>query len=374
MSKTALEKAQAMPMRQVQNVPQLLVNAEVRTRLREIATKALGPDRIIRLFAESARQTPKLLQCEPMSVFNALIQCANTGLEPNTWRGHAYLIPYGKVCTFIAGYKGMIDMARRHPDVLTIHADVAYDDDEAWSFEYGSNTHLRHIPGPHKGKITHAYCYVKLRDGAEAFRVLTYDEIIAHRDQYSQGWKTAVKFKKTAESPWVKDEAAMCKKTAVRAIANGGLLPMSNEFLLALANDEGEAEQAAADDPMDAIIAGLEDGGATIDGEAHEVDGDDDAPEAAKKPEQKPVKVKTGKAKREAKADNAPSMRDAIQWQNIYNTMAADLLDAASKNDFIETYGEQLDGMKIEAPELFDQISAEINDAFNADGQGAMDV
>lgn len=275
------------PLRQVQDVKSLLMNQQARDQLSMVAAKHMNPERMMRVVANAIRTTPKLGQCDPMSFLGALMHCASMGLEPNTPLGHAYLIPFENKrkgiteVQVVVGYKGFIDLARRSGQLATIHGDIVYDDDEVWSHEYGSNQHLRHRPGPRKGNRVGAYCFVKLNLGdgitAEGHRFMSMEEIIAHRNQYSQGWKTAVRFNKTADSPW--NEAnpafeAMAIKTAVRALANRGELPMSIEFMAAMETDEAKANYGSfAMDPTQ---------GVTIEGEVGEPDADpqitEDAP------------------------------------------------------------------------------------------------
>ena len=226
-----------------------------------------------------------------MSVLNAMIQCATLGLEPNTVMGHAYMIPYGKECTFIIGYKGMCDLARRHPSVVAIQASVVYSDDELFSYEYGTNRHLRHKPGPCEGEITHAYCHVTLKDG-DAFAVLTRGQILKIRDA-SSGWKSAVQRGKTKSNPWTTHEDRMFRKTAIRALANGGEMPMSNEFHIALSVDD-----RAAPDTLPKFDDGDPLSGLTIDGTLAEEE--DESPEAGS-----PTPPPTG-GDREQKAGDAP--------------------------------------------------------------------
>jgi recombination protein RecT len=244
-----LAVVKTQPLRQCASVRELLMNDQARDQLAQVAAKHLKPERMMRLMANALRTTPKLGECEPMSLLGALMTTASLGLEPNTVLGHAYLIPFENrrknvvEVQLVVGYKGFMDLARRSGQIVAIHADVVYSDDEFWSYEYGSDTHLRHKPGPRQGEKTHAYCHVKLRDG-EAFVVLPWAEIIKTRDQ-SQGWKTAVRFNKTAESPWTVHEDRMAAKTAVRRMANSGEMPLSVELLRGLDLDEKQADYSA---------------------------------------------------------------------------------------------------------------------------------
>ena len=268
---TALEAIKNAPLRQVKSVKDLLWNDQAKAQLTAVAAKHMNPERMMRVVANAIRSTPALQECEPMSFLGALMQCAALGLEPNTPLGHAYLIPFKNnkkgitEVQMVVGYKGFIDLARRSGQLAHIHGDVIYDDDKLFSHEYGSNQHLRHIPGPRRGKMIGAYCYVKLKSDdmvAEGHRVMSVEEIIRHRDTYSQGWKTAVRFGKTKDSPWNPENPAfeaMCIKTAVRAMANRGELPMSIEFMEAIEADEAKADyRAFAMDPTQGLTIDLE--------------------------------------------------------------------------------------------------------------------
>lgn len=359
-----LSTVEALPLRQVQNVRQLLVNKEAETRLASIATKQLGADKLVKLTIEALRRTPKIGDCDPMSVFNAMIQCATLGLEPNTVQQHAFLIPYGKECTFVIGYKGMADLARRHPSVVSIHSDVVYSDDDLWTYEYGSGVHLRHKPGPRLGKPTHAYCYVKLRDG-EAFTVLPWAQVLKTRDQ-SQGWQSAVKYGKTAKSPWHTHTDRMAAKTALRALANAGEMPMANEFLAAIRADERAGANTLPEpgyNPLDDM---------TIEGDFDEVTGEvrpDPEPERKVAP---PAERKTAakpKPEEKTQAGQKPNTKaDAEDWTAFYEMLVAGWMDGADPAVDLEDRSETLDRMKAADPALHGRLMEEA-DAFLLNGE-----
>ena len=56
--------------------------------------KHMDADRMIRIALTTFRRTPKLLDCDPKTLFGAVISCAQLGLEPDGYRGEAYLLPY----------------------------------------------------------------------------------------------------------------------------------------------------------------------------------------------------------------------------------------------------------------------------------------
>lgn len=282
------------PLRQVKTVQELLNNDMARQQLATVAAEHMKPQQMMRLMAGAIQKTPKLAQCEPITLLGAMMTCASLGLQPNTPLGHAYLIPFENKrkgiteVQLIIGYKGMIDLARRSGSVVNIHADVVYQGDE-FSYEYGSNQHLRHVPGGNRDTPTHAYCHAKLTDG-EAFIVLPYEVVLGIRDQ-SQGYKTAKRFN-SKDTPWIAHEHQMARKTAVRALFNE--LPISIEKAAdaLTVDDEPSNFHAFAMDPSTVIPTT----GEVIEGTAEDRE-EEEEPEQVKEPPQ-PVKEppKTEKA------------------------------------------------------------------------------
>lgn len=356
------------PLRQVKNVGELLWNEAARQQLATVAAKHMSPERLMRVVANAIRTTPKLQECDPLSMLGALMQCATLGLEPNTVLGHAYLIPFenkrkGIVeVQLIVGYKGFADLARRTGQVVGLHADVVYDDDELWSFEYGSDMHLRHKPGPRNGKKTHVYCHVKLKDG-QAFVVLPWEEVVKIRDK-SQGWQTAKRFGKTADSPWTVHEDRMGAKTAVRALANRGEMPLSIEFMDAMEIDDATVDYASyAKNPA---------GGVVIEGEVEETAHDPETgevtepqtiekpkPETVLKPARETAPVKAAQAET-APAEARAQPLAADRYVNLRAAILRDLDQSGDTGGVTGFYAEVLEDMAVNAPDMLAEIKAKV--------------
>ena len=298
------------PLRQVADVKHLLMNEQARDQLAMVAAKHMNPERMMRVVANAIRTTPKLGQCEPMSLLGALMQCAALGIEPNTILGHAYLIPFDKKekdpktgkwevvrtdVQLIVGYRGLIDLARRSGHITSIAANIHYSDDVFWEYEEGTDARLKHQPGPAEGKKLHAYAIAKFKDGGHAYVVLPWAHVMKIRDG-SQGWQQAVRTGKTAESPWQKHEEEMEKKTAVRALAK--YLPLSIEFVEAMQLDGSQADyRTFAMDPTQ---------GVTIEGEADAVENDGAVEAEAKQIEQTQTQRANFDQQEKRQADPAP--------------------------------------------------------------------
>ena len=192
--------------------------------------KHLNADRIIRVAMTSIQRTPKLLDCDPKSLIGAIIQSAQLGLEPDGVLGHAYLIPYGNQVQFIPGYKGLIDLARRSGQVVSIGSHVVYSN-EKFSLKFGFDETLEHEPLPpsKRGERKGVYAVARLKDGSVHFEWLWSEEVEAVKSQ-------SLKKMKRPSGPWIDNEDEMWRKTSIRRLAK--YLPLSVEFAKAAAVDE----------------------------------------------------------------------------------------------------------------------------------------
>ena len=118
---------------------------EIKKALPEVIT----PERFTRMALSALNTTPRLRECTQISFLAALMNAAQLGLEPNTPLGQAYLIPYNNKgameCQFQIGYKGLIDLSYRNPQMQIISAQVVYENDE-FEYELGLNPKLVHRP------------------------------------------------------------------------------------------------------------------------------------------------------------------------------------------------------------------------------------
>ena len=378
---TAIEKIKTKPLTQITNVKELLWNDAAKIQLQQVAAAHMKPERMMRLMANAIRTTPKLGECDPMSLLGGLMTCAGLGLEPNTIMGHAYLIPFKnnrKKITevqLVVGYKGLIDLARRSGHITSISANIHYSDDEVWEYEEGTEARLRHIPGAQEGDKRHAYAIAKFRDGGHAYVVLPWAKVMKIRDG-SQGWQTAVKFGATDRNPWKSHEDEMAKKTAIRALAK--YLPLSVEFRDALTVDGGKADFAAfAMNPADQLDATPDDeDNRTIDGEATDLDADQDGDQGADrkaddaKGEQvpTPVQKQAKPAAAEKKPDPETAERDMAEEASA--GLIARIMSDLTEADSADAADAVMSLWQDQIATLSEQAQADINTAAANVGRG----
>ena len=146
----------------------------------------LSAERMCRIALTCFRVTPRLADCEPTSVFAAVIQAAQLGLEPGL-NGRAYIIPYGTQATFVPGWKGLVELANRSGRASVWTGAVFEGDQFKWG--NGSKPYVEHLPGDEfdATKLTHAYAvgWVKGADWP-VIEVWTRAKIEKHRDRYNR--------------------------------------------------------------------------------------------------------------------------------------------------------------------------------------------
>jgi recombination protein RecT len=193
--------------------------------------KHLTPERMTRIAMTELRKNPKLCECDPMSFIAAIMQASQLGLEPGVL-GSCYLIPFwnsklGKFeCTFMPGYRGFLDLARRSGQIISLVARAVYENDE-FHYEFGLKENIVHKPCmDDRGELVAVYAVALLKDGGHQFEVMSKREVDAVKEK-SQG---------KSGSPWNDYYSEMARKTVVRKLFKW--LPCSVEMQKAVSLDE----------------------------------------------------------------------------------------------------------------------------------------
>ena len=250
------------------SIEEVLHGDGVRKALNDVLPKAMDLPRFTRIALSTLKKNQDLAQCDSSSFFNALLQSAVLGLEPNTPMGHSYLIPYGRECTLVVGYQGYMELAYRSGAVTDIHANVVRLGDE-FDWAEGTAPFITHKPLAKPESYTrsgttyltgrdttHAYAFARLLDGGQVQVVMLKEEIDAIRSRSSTANK----------GPWVTDPVAMQKKTAIRQLRK--FLPMSPQgrafHMAAGIDDLGESGLAQVFDVPDLVAIHTETSRATV--------------------------------------------------------------------------------------------------------------
>lgn len=125
--------------------------------------KHLTVDRMMRLSLTAFSQNPALQQCSSSSIFSSIIIASQLGLEPGV-NGQGYLVPYNGTCTFIPGWKGLVDLAQRGGR-SSVWTGAVYEGDE-FDYMLGDSPYCRHKPCGEfdNDKLTHVYAIGRVKD------------------------------------------------------------------------------------------------------------------------------------------------------------------------------------------------------------------
>lgn len=179
----------------------------------------LNGELVIRLALTAVKSNPDLMKCEPKSIYKSLTESCQLGLTIDGVLGHAYLVPYGKVCTLIPGYKGLKKLVRNTGEVRIFKTGCVYKGDD---FDYQTVPFsFRHKHGDNArvddNDITHVYTWWELANGACDASVWTYEKAKKHQNQYG------------GKSPaWKNSFPAMSEKSNLRSVINSGAMPTSS--------------------------------------------------------------------------------------------------------------------------------------------------
>lgn len=169
----------------------------------------------------SAHRDARVLECEQQSLFGSIMQAAQVGLDPGEARGLCFLVPFLDVesgrtyCTFMMGYKGIVELLHRSSRVASTYAHVVHQGD-TFDVELGLDRKIKHKPilrvvtTEGGNLITHAYGVIK-------YNVAGSDPDFQVIDQpYVEKVKRTSPTAHLPSSPWQKWPEAMWQKTALK--------------------------------------------------------------------------------------------------------------------------------------------------------------
>jgi recombination protein RecT len=195
----------------------------------EVLPKHLTAERILKAALIAASKQPKLLQCTRDSFVKAVMVASELGLDCSGTLGSSYLVPYGRECALIIGYRGLIDLARRSGEISSIEAHVVYEEDN-FAYELGMYpklTHQRNLESEcDDSKIRYVYMVATLKDGTKQVEVMTRAQVEKIRAGSKAGHK----------GPWVEHWGEMARKTVVRRGIK--YLPLSPELQQRIHDDD----------------------------------------------------------------------------------------------------------------------------------------
>jgi recombination protein RecT len=158
--------------------------------------KHLTPDRMSRLALTAFSTSQQLQRCSHQSIAASIMTAAQLGLEPGV-NGAGFLIPYGTTCTFVPGWKGLVDLVARSGRG-TVYTGVIFKDQQ-YTFTDGARRDLvihNETELDDASDITHAFA-IGWVQGANmpVIELWTVGKITKHRDKYNKVGKKHYSFR-----------------------------------------------------------------------------------------------------------------------------------------------------------------------------------
>ena len=147
-----------------------------------VTDSGLTPEKFVSVVENSVRKTPKLLNCNPASLFGAILTAAELGLEPNTPNQYSYIIPYGNEAQFQIGYHGIIKMLMDTGLVTHVTAELVHEKDNfkvVWDTEAHEKRIEKFEPVTFgdKGKRIGCFAVIHLSTGGKVVQILDANDI-----------------------------------------------------------------------------------------------------------------------------------------------------------------------------------------------------
>ena len=152
--------------------------------------KHMNADRMARLALTAFSSSRDMQRCEFRTIASSLMTAGALGLEPGV-NGAGYLIAYNGVCTFVPGWKGLVDLVSRSGRA-TVWTGAVFEGDN-FDYALGDRPFVRHQPGDETdpAKLTHVYAIGRV-NGSDypVIEVWSMRKVWKHRDELNkQGTK-----------------------------------------------------------------------------------------------------------------------------------------------------------------------------------------
>ncbi len=221
-----------------QSIAELGATSSFIQQARNVASKYLTPEKLIKIGALAAYRSPDLYKCTIASFANALITAGELGLDCAGITGQGYLIAYGnknlpkgvKECKFMPGYQGFIELAYRTKQTDFIDSQLVFANDK-YKCQLGSNPKIEHEPklDGDRGPMLFGYGIVILTSSTRPkIEFMTEADLQLIKSRSRSG----------DSGPWRTDFNEMCRKTLIRRIWK--YIPKTPEIHAALEADNAD--------------------------------------------------------------------------------------------------------------------------------------
>lgn len=179
---------------------------DFKAKIAQALPEGVSVDRFTRVTLTAIQQNPNILNGDRQTLYNAVIRCAQDGLQPDG--KEAALVSYGDKVQYMPMIGGLRKIAAKYG--ITIAANAVHENDD-FTYELGFEPTVTHRPPPlgqPRGEAIGAYAVATDREGRKYLEVMSKDEIEKVRSASRSG----------KSGPWAQWWGEMARKTVARRI------------------------------------------------------------------------------------------------------------------------------------------------------------
>lgn len=164
--------------------------------------------KIMKCFYLAFDKNPELATCSRNSIAKAIMDCAETGLYPNTFHKHGDLIRYGQECQFQPQYFGLVHIARKTGQFKSISVGEIYKNDKVTACEGFENEFRidKNFEDPGSAEPVAYWAAYVTHDGERQYRIWPRERCEKHGRKFSKAYHKA----------WQNSFDEMAKKTVLK--------------------------------------------------------------------------------------------------------------------------------------------------------------
>jgi recombination protein RecT len=205
------QQTTAIDTREKPNILQILDSPKAAEEMARIAGGTIDAARFAKISLTTIKSKwGDLKDCEPFSIFTAVLEAAQLNLDTSVAAGEFYFVPMKSTCVGMLGYRGMIRLAYRSGVAKKIDAKARYAGDEFEFEETQDGPKWRHVPasvlGRDRGPLLFTYAYARLPNEEIIFKFADQFRIKAAQNA------------SRAKGTWTQHPDAMATKTSVREL------------------------------------------------------------------------------------------------------------------------------------------------------------
>lgn len=136
--------------------------------------------------SSAVSENPKLMECDYGSIVSAGLKCVAMGFMPGSQTGDVHLVPFGKKCVMIPGYRGYVRLALRSEKVKFINMDCVREGQTIVKDFIRGQISIEGEPKSPDAPVIGYFAFIELLFGFQKTIFWTKERAIAHAEKHAK--------------------------------------------------------------------------------------------------------------------------------------------------------------------------------------------